>query len=66
MVRRDGHRGAASVEDRQPRRSTSSAASRSAPALIKAALPAGFNIDLVGDQSVFVRSAISGVVGAKR
>jgi CzcA family heavy metal efflux pump len=29
---------------------------------IKAALPEGFNIDLVGDQSIFVRAAISGVV----
>jgi CzcA family heavy metal efflux pump len=29
---------------------------------IRGQLPAGFNIDLVGDQSVFVRAAISGVV----
>jgi CzcA family heavy metal efflux pump len=29
---------------------------------IKSALPEGFNIDLVGDQSVFVRGAIEGVV----
>jgi len=27
--------------------------------LIKGQLPAGFNIDLVGDQSVFVRGAIN-------
>jgi multidrug efflux pump subunit AcrB len=29
---------------------------------IRDALPAGFNVDLVGDQSLFVRAAISGVV----
>jgi multidrug efflux pump subunit AcrB len=29
---------------------------------IREALPAGFNVDLVGDQSLFVRAAISGVV----
>jgi len=28
---------------------------------IRDALPAGFNVDLVGDQSLFVRAAISGV-----
>ena len=29
---------------------------------IRDALPAGFNVDLVGDQSLFVRAAVSGVV----
>src|SRR6478736_2360814 len=64
MVRRDGHRGVlmsvlktgsastldiiSSIKERLP--------------LIKGQLPAGFNIDLVGDQSVFVRGAINGVV----
>ena len=64
IVRRDGHRGVlmsvlktgsastldiiSSIKERLP--------------LIKGQLPAGFNIDLVGDQSVFVRGAINGVV----
>src|SRR6202042_147561 len=64
IVRRDGRRGVLmsvlktgssstldiikSIKERLPR--------------IKAALPPGFNIDLVGDQSIFVRGAISGVV----
>jgi multidrug efflux pump subunit AcrB len=64
IVRRDGHRGVLmsvlktgsastldiirSIKQRLPQ--------------IRAALPAGFNVDLVGDQSLFVRSAITGVV----
>jgi multidrug efflux pump subunit AcrB len=64
IVRRDGHRGVLlsvlktgsastldiirSIKQRLPR--------------IREALPAGFNVDLVGDQSLFVRAAISGVV----
>jgi multidrug efflux pump subunit AcrB len=64
IVRRDGHRGVLmsvlktgsastldiirSIKQRMPR--------------IRDALPAGFNIELVGDQSLFVRAAISGVV----
>ncbi len=64
IVRRDGHRGVlmsvlktgsastldiiGSIKARLPR--------------IRAALPPNFHIDLVGDQSLFVRAAISGVV----
>jgi multidrug efflux pump subunit AcrB len=63
IVRRDGRRGVLlsvlktgsastldiirSIKQRLPR--------------IRDALPAGFNVDLVGDQSLFVRAAISGV-----
>ncbi len=63
IVRRDGHRGVLmsvlktgststldiirTIKQRLPR--------------IRDALPAGFNVDLVGDQSLFVRAAISGV-----
>src|SRR5215475_589370 len=64
IVRRDGHRGVLmsvlktgsastldiikEIKERLPR--------------IKTQLPEGFNIDLVGDQSLFVRAAIGGVV----
>jgi multidrug efflux pump subunit AcrB len=64
IVRRDGHRGVLmsvlktgsastldiieDIKQRLPR--------------IRAALPEGFNVDLVGDQSLFVRAAIAGVV----
>jgi CzcA family heavy metal efflux pump len=64
IVRRDGHRGVLmsvlktgsastldiikSIKQRLPR--------------IRGQLPQGFNIDLVGDQSIFVRAAIDGVV----
>ena len=64
ISRRDGHRGVLmsvlktgsastldiinSIKQRLPR--------------IEAQLPTGFNVDLVGDQSVFVRGAIAGVV----
>ena len=64
IVRRDGRRGVLlsvlktgsastldiirSIKQRLPR--------------IRDALPAGFNVDLVGDQSLFVRAAVSGVV----
>jgi len=64
IVRRDGHRGVLmsvlktgsastldiikSIKERLPR--------------IRSQLPEGFNIDLVGDQSIFVRAAIAGVV----
>ncbi|HEX4388491.1 MAG TPA: efflux RND transporter permease subunit [Steroidobacteraceae bacterium] len=64
IVRRDGHRGVLmsvlktgssstldiikEIKERIPR--------------IKAQLPEGFNIDLVGDQSLFVSAAIAGVV----
>ena len=64
IVRRDGHRGVLmsvlktgsastldiikSIKQRLPR--------------IRGQLPEGFNIDLVGDQSIFVRAAIGGVV----
>jgi multidrug efflux pump subunit AcrB len=64
IVRRDGHRGVLmsvlktggastldiikEIKQRMPR--------------IRSMLPEGFNIDLIGDQSVFVRAAIAGVV----
>ena len=64
IVRRDGHRGVlmsvlktgsastldilSSIKQRLPR--------------IRSQLPEGFHIDLVGDQSIFVRAAIGGVV----
>jgi multidrug efflux pump subunit AcrB len=64
IVRRDGHRGVLmsvlktgsastldiikDIKGRMPR--------------IRSALPDGFHIDLIGDQSVFVRAAIAGVV----
>ncbi|HET9330023.1 MAG TPA: efflux RND transporter permease subunit [Steroidobacteraceae bacterium] len=64
IVRRDGHRGVLmsvlktgsastldiikGIKERLPR--------------IRSQLPEGFNIDLVGDQSIFVRAAIGGVV----
>jgi CzcA family heavy metal efflux pump len=64
IVRRDGHRGVLmsvlktgsastldiirTIKERLPR--------------IRSQLPEGFNIDLVGDQSIFVRAAVGGVV----
>ncbi|MBV8496913.1 MAG: efflux RND transporter permease subunit, partial [Gammaproteobacteria bacterium] len=64
IVRRDGHRGVLmsvlktgsastldiikEIKERMPR--------------IRSQLPEGFNIDLVGDQSLFVRGAVAGVV----
>jgi multidrug efflux pump subunit AcrB len=64
IVRRDGHRGVLmsvlktgsastldiikTIKQRLPR--------------IRSMLPEGFNVDLIGDQSVFVRAAIAGVV----
>jgi multidrug efflux pump subunit AcrB len=64
MVRRDGHRGVLMSVLKTGSASTLDIISgiKERLPLIKSALPAGFNIDLVGDQSVFVRSAISGVV----
>jgi CzcA family heavy metal efflux pump len=64
MVRRDGHRGVLMSVLKTGSASTLDIISgiKERLPLIKGALPAGFNIDLVGDQSVFVRSAISGVV----
>src|SRR5580765_1558601 len=64
MVRRDGHRGVLMSVLRTGSASTLDIISsiKERLPLIKGQLPAGFNIDLVGDQSVFVRGAINGVV----
>ena len=64
MVRRDGHRGVLMSVLKTGNASTLdiiSSIKQRLPA-IRGQLPEGFNIDLVGDQSVFVRAAISGVV----
>ena len=46
----------------RPRRSTSSRRSRSSCRGSKAGLPSSLHLDIVNDQSVFVRAAVSGVV----
>ncbi len=64
IVRRDGHRGVLMSVLKTGSASTLdiiSGIKERLPA-IKAQLPRGFNVDLVGDQSVFVRAAINGVV----
>ncbi len=64
VVRRDGHRGVLMSVLKTGSASTLDIIKEIKARLpgIKASLPPGFNIDLVGDQSVFVRGAISGVV----
>jgi multidrug efflux pump subunit AcrB len=64
IVRRDGHRGVLMSVLKTGSASTLDIISEIKARLprIFAALPAGFHIDLVGDQSLFVRAAISGVV----
>ncbi len=64
IVRRDGHRGVLMSVLKTGSASTLDIIKEIKERIpgIKAALPAGFNIDLVGDQSVFVRSAVAGVV----
>jgi multidrug efflux pump subunit AcrB len=64
IVRRDGKRGVLMSVLKTGSSSTLDIISDIKQRLpgIKNSLPEGFNIDLVGDQSVFVRSAIEGVV----
>src|SRR5580693_2982100 len=64
IVRRDGHRGVLMSVLKTGGASTLDIIKTIKQRLpgIRAALPADFHIDLVGDQSVFVRSAIEGVV----
>ncbi len=64
IVRRDGHRGVLMSVLKTGSSSTLDIIREIKARLpgIKAQLPSGFNIDLVGDQSVFVRGAITGVV----
>ncbi|HKD54951.1 MAG TPA: efflux RND transporter permease subunit [Steroidobacteraceae bacterium] len=64
MVRRDGHRGVLMSVLKTGSASTLDIISSIKERLpgIRNQLPNGFNIDLVGDQSLFVRAAISGVV----
>ena len=64
MVRRDGHRGVLMSVLKTGNASTLDIISSIKERLpsIRSQLPVGFNIDLVGDQSIFVRAAISGVV----
>jgi len=64
VVRRDGHRGVLMSVLKTGNASTLDIISRIKERLpaIRNQLPLGFNIDLVGDQSIFVRAAISGVV----
>jgi multidrug efflux pump subunit AcrB len=64
MVRRDGHRGVLMSVLKTGSASTLdiiSSIKERLPA-IRNQLPLGFKVDLVGDQSLFVRAAISGVV----
>jgi len=64
IVRRDGHRGVLMSVLKTGAASTLDIISSIKERLpgIRAALPADFHIDLVGDQSLFVRAAIAGVV----
>ena len=64
IVRRDGHRGVLMSVLKTGSASTLDIIRDIKERIpgIKAQLPPGFNIDLVGDQSVFVRGAIAGVV----
>ncbi|MBV9620393.1 MAG: efflux RND transporter permease subunit, partial [Gammaproteobacteria bacterium] len=64
IVRRDGHRGVLMSVLKTGTASTLNIISeiKSRMPGIRGQLPEGFNIDLVGDQSLFVRAAISGVV----
>ncbi|MBV8910532.1 MAG: efflux RND transporter permease subunit, partial [Gammaproteobacteria bacterium] len=64
IVRRDGHRGVLMSVLKTGSASTLDiikSIKQRLPA-IREQLPAGFNVDLVGDQSLFVRAAIDGVV----
>jgi multidrug efflux pump subunit AcrB len=64
IVRRDGHRGVLMSVLKTGSASTLDiikSIKQRLPA-IRDQLPAGFNVDLVGDQSLFVRAAINGVV----
>ena len=64
IVRRDGHRGVLMSVLKTGAASTLDIISNIKQRLpgIRAALPPDFHIDLVGDQSLFVRAAIEGVV----
>jgi multidrug efflux pump subunit AcrB len=64
IVRRDGHRGVLMSVLKTGAASTLDIISSIKQRLpgIRAALPPDFHIDLVGDQSLFVRAAIAGVV----
>ena len=64
IVRRDGHRGVLMSVLKTGAASTLDIISSIKQRLpdIRAALPSNFHIDLVGDQSIFVRAAIAGVV----
>jgi len=64
VVRRDGHRGVLMSVLKTGNASTLDIIKEIKQRLpaIRNQLPLGFNIDLVGDQSLFVRAAISGVV----
>ncbi|MBV8784234.1 MAG: efflux RND transporter permease subunit [Gammaproteobacteria bacterium] len=64
IVHRDGHRGVLMSVLKTGSASTLDIISEIKARLpnIRAQLPEGFKIDLVGDQSLFVRAAISGVV----
>ncbi|MBV8144214.1 MAG: efflux RND transporter permease subunit [Gammaproteobacteria bacterium] len=64
IVRRDGHRGVLMSVLKTGGASTLDIINNIKQRLpsIREQLPPGFNVDLVGDQSVFVRAAIEGVV----
>src|SRR6202007_2087870 len=64
IVRRDGHRGVLMSVLKVGSASTLDIIREIKARLpaIRDALPPGFNVDLVGDQSLFVRAAIAGVV----
>src|SRR6516165_9886275 len=64
IVRRDGHRGVLMSVLKTGGASTLDIISNIKERLpgIRDQLPPGFNVDLVGDQSLFVRAAIAGVV----
>ena len=64
MVRRDGHRGVLMSVLKTGSASTLDIIKGIKERIpsVKTQLPPGFNIDLVGDQSIFVRAAINGVV----
>src|SRR5246500_4513611 len=64
IVRRDGHRGVLMSVLKTGSSSTLDLIRgiKQRPPGIRDQLPPGFNVDLVGDQSLFVRAAIAGVV----
>ncbi|HSY05570.1 MAG TPA: efflux RND transporter permease subunit [Steroidobacteraceae bacterium] len=64
IVRRDGHRGVLMSVLKTGSASTLDIIKNIKQRLpgIRGQLPQGFNVDLVGDQSIFVRAAIDGVV----